>query len=50
MMLELGDVLWYCANLANELQISLDLVAEKNIAKLKDRAARGVIKSEGDNR
>lgn len=47
---ELGDVLWYIAALAQDLDVSLDTVAEDNIAKLKDRRTRGVIHGSGDNR
>ena len=47
---ELGDVLWYITACARDLGSSLEEVASLNIAKLADRAARGVIKSEGDNR
>lgn len=47
---ELGDVLWYIAQLATELEISLDDVAEANIAKLASRQERGVLGGNGDNR
>ena len=47
---ELGDVLWYLAQVATELNLSLDDIAEYNIAKLLDRQARGKIQGEGDNR
>jgi NTP pyrophosphatase (non-canonical NTP hydrolase) len=47
---ELGDVLWYVAMLARELNLSLDDIAADNIEKLAWRAARGVIKGSGDNR
>ena len=47
---ELGDVLWYLAQVATELNLSLDEVAEHNIAKLLDRQARGKIRGDGDNR
>ena len=47
---EMGDVLWYLANLASDLGLNLDTVAMVNLEKLADRAARGVIKGEGDNR
>jgi len=47
---ELGDVLWYISQLARTLGYTLDEVAEANITKLADRKARGVLKSEGDNR
>lgn len=47
---ELGDVLWYLAQTCTELDISLDEVAESNIAKLLDRLTRGKIQGDGDNR
>lgn len=47
---ELGDVLWYIAQVATELGLSLDEIAEANIAKLLDRLERGKIKGDGDNR
>ena len=47
---ELGDVLWYLAQVATELGLSLDEIAEKNISKLLDRQARGKIQGDGDRR
>jgi NTP pyrophosphatase (non-canonical NTP hydrolase) len=47
---ELGDVLWYIAQVATELGLALDDIAEDNIAKLLDRLERGKIKGDGDNR
>jgi len=47
---ELGDVLWYLAQICTELGLSLDEVAEHNIAKLFDRLERGKIGGDGDNR
>ena len=47
---ELGDVLWYLAQVATELNLSLDEIAEHNLAKLLDRQARGKIHGDGDNR
>jgi NTP pyrophosphatase (non-canonical NTP hydrolase) len=47
---ELGDVLWYIAQVATELGLSLDEIAEHNIAKLYDRLERDTIKGDGDNR
>ena len=48
--LELGDVLWYVAQLATELGLDLDEIAEANLAKLASRAARNVIAGSGDRR
>jgi NTP pyrophosphatase (non-canonical NTP hydrolase) len=47
---ELGDVLWYCAALANDLDTTLSDVASRNIEKLAARAARGTIQGSGDKR
>lgn len=47
---ELGDVLWYCATLAAELNVSLSEVSIRNIQKLEDRNQRGVIQGSGDKR
>lgn len=47
---EMGDVLWYISNLASDLNLSLETIAEKNIEKLFDRKERGVLHGSGDNR
>ena len=47
---ELGDVLWYIANIANDLFINMDDIAKGNIEKLNSRKERGVIHGSGDNR
>ena len=47
---ELGDVLWYIANIAVELNITLEEVATYNLQKLADRSNRHVIQGSGDNR
>jgi NTP pyrophosphatase (non-canonical NTP hydrolase) len=47
---ELGDVLWYLSQVCTELGLSLEEVAEFNLAKLYDRQERGVIRGDGDNR
>lgn len=47
---ELGDVLWYLANLAQELGYNLSDIAEENVRKLKSRQQRGVLTGDGDNR
>tara|TARA_Y100001968_G_C19425252_1_gene753984 strand:- start:1296 stop:1625 length:330 start_codon:yes stop_codon:yes gene_type:complete len=48
--LELGDVLWYVAQLSSELGFELNEVAEMNLNKLRDRVKRGSISGEGDFR
>ena len=48
--LELGDVLWYVANLADDLGLSMQTIATKNIDKLRDRQRRNVLHGEGDDR
>jgi NTP pyrophosphatase (non-canonical NTP hydrolase) len=50
MLDELGDVLWYAARLADELNIDLGYVAVRNLAKLASRKERGVLQGSGDNR
>ena len=47
---ELGDVLWYLAVLADDLDLDLEEIAMVNLEKLQDRKARGVLKGNGDNR
>ncbi len=47
---ELGDVLWYVANIAEDLELSLELIALENLAKLASRKARGVLQGDGDDR
>jgi NTP pyrophosphatase (non-canonical NTP hydrolase) len=47
---ELGDVLWYACQIAEELGITLEMVARRNIGKLKSRQERGVLGGSGDDR
>lgn len=47
---ELGDVLWYVAMLAEELEISLADLAKNNRAKLMKRAEEKKLQGSGDNR
>jgi NTP pyrophosphatase (non-canonical NTP hydrolase) len=47
---ELGDVLWYLSNLANDIGYNLDEIADINIEKLTSRKNRNKIKGSGDNR
>jgi NTP pyrophosphatase (non-canonical NTP hydrolase) len=47
---ELGDVLWYVAQLASELGLELEDVARENLEKLSSRQQRGVLSGSGDER
>ena len=47
---ELGDVLWYLAALARDLNLSLNDIAAINLEKLKSRKKRGVLGGSGDKR
>lgn len=47
---ELGDVLWYLAQIATDLGISLEEVGQNNIEKLQSRKKRDVLQGDGDNR
>ena len=47
---EIGDVLWYCAMLANELDANLGKIMEDNLYKLSDRKTRGTLQGSGDSR
>lgn len=48
--MEISDVMWYCATLANDLGYTLEEIGIMNIEKLKSRKERGVIGGSGDNR
>ena len=47
---ELGDVLWYLAQIATEAELDLDEIAEENITKLLSRRDRNVLSGSGDER
>jgi NTP pyrophosphatase (non-canonical NTP hydrolase) len=47
---ELGDVLWYVAQLATEAGLDLDEIAEENLSKLLSRKDRNVLQGSGDTR
>ena len=47
---ELGDVLWYVAQLASELGLDLDEIARTNLDKLLSRQQRGALSGDGDDR
>jgi NTP pyrophosphatase (non-canonical NTP hydrolase) len=48
--LELGDVLWYVAQVAEKLGLELDDIATANLAKLESRKQRGVLQGSGSDR
>lgn len=47
---ELGDVLWYVANVARYLNVDLSEIAKGNIDKLESRRKRNKLHGEGDER
>jgi len=47
---ELGDVLWYVAQVATEAGLDLEEIAEGNLDKLLSRQRRGVLSGSGDSR
>lgn len=47
---ELGDVLWYVAQLATEAGLDLDEIADSNLDKLLSRRERAVLHGSGDFR
>lgn len=47
---EVGDVLWFVAHISTQLGVSLEEIAQANLARLRDRQKRGVIIGNGDNR
>ena len=47
---EIGDVLWYCAVLADDLGQSLSEIANRNLEKLANRQKLGTLHGSGDKR
>jgi NTP pyrophosphatase (non-canonical NTP hydrolase) len=47
---ELGDVLWYVAQVATEAGLDLEQIAQANLDKLLSRQQRGVLSGSGDQR
>ena len=48
--LELGDVMFYLAMIADDIDYTLGEIAEMNLHKLADRKERGQLRGSGDNR
>lgn len=48
--MEIGDVLWCCAVLADRIGYRLDTIARMNNRKLRSRQLRGKLGGSGDNR
>jgi NTP pyrophosphatase (non-canonical NTP hydrolase) len=47
---EIGDVIWYCSALANDIGYTLDQIFSINIDKFESRRSRNVLSGNGDNR
>ena len=47
---EIGDVIWYCAALARDLDMSLATIMAANLDKLKARQEQGTLGGSGDKR
>jgi NTP pyrophosphatase (non-canonical NTP hydrolase) len=50
MQKEIGDCLWYCAQLATELGLTLEQIATVNLMKLRHRNEHGTLNGSGDDR
>ena len=50
MLAEMGDILWYLAATADELEVSLDDIASWNLEKLQERKEQRKILGSGDRR
>ena len=47
---ELGDCLWYIAQISSEMAVDLDEVAKMNLDKLQSRSEREQLRGSGDGR
>lgn len=47
---EVGDVLWFCAMICEHIGVNFAEVAQQNLDKLASRAARNVLRGQGDDR
>ena len=48
--LELGDVMWYVAELASNIDLSLETICQLNLIKLSSRKSRNKLHGSGDFR
>jgi NTP pyrophosphatase (non-canonical NTP hydrolase) len=47
---EIGDIMYFLSEYANQYNLNLNLILNKNKKKLQDRLDRGVIKGDGETR
>jgi len=47
---EIGDVIWYCSELAGNINYTLGMIAAQNLIKLDKRKAKGTLGGSGDTR
>lgn len=47
---EIGDVMWYIAQLCEALETNMSVVARKNVEKLAQRQKSNTLSGDGDNR
>ena len=47
---EIGDVLWYCSELAGNINYTLGMIAAQNLIKLDKRKVKGTLGGSGDTR
>lgn len=47
---ELGDIIWYVANICSELKISMNDIAYTNLEKLNKRKENNTLHGDGDER
>lgn len=50
MRAELGDILWFCAGIADVMNWDLSAICQENLDKLAARKKRGTIEGDGDHR
>ena len=46
---EIGDVLWFCATLANDIGFDLETIGQMNYDKLQSRQKRGIADRQGNH-